>query len=540
VSSTNPSPTPFELPDAIAAAGEAEPTSWWARPCGGRDVLALALPLVVQSAFWSVMWFVDRLYLSWYSPEATAAALPGGMFHWVLICLPTGIASYVNTFVAQYHGAGRPKRIGVAVNQGIWFGWITVPLFLLAIPVAPWLFWLVGHDPAMQKLEVIYFQVLALGAGAVVISNAQSSFYTGRGFTGIVMLVNAGGTLLDIALEYAFIFGAFGLPEMGIAGAALTTVISNWATVLAFWWLMRRPQEREPFNLDDSHWDWEIIRRLIRFGLPSGLPQLIEGGAFTILTNAVAAVSLVAAAATSLAFTINAVAFVPMIGLNIAVSTIVGQKLGENRPDLAERATWTAMAMAMGYTGLCAMLYLIVPDWFLILHTLFADDASFPAVRQTTIGLLWFVALYCFFDATQIVLVGALRGAGDTRFVLYNATLISVIAITEGLVLSRRFHWQESGYGLYGWWWVMTLWLLVLGITYLGRFKHGGWKNIRVIEPELPNEPDANAVSAPPSGSHALRGNPLLDALRPAPLHDAERLDVRSHAERGNENTMEA
>jgi MATE family multidrug resistance protein len=218
-----------------------EPASWWSRPCGGRDVLAIALPLVVQTSFWSIMWFIDRLYLSWYSQEATAAALPGGMYHWVLICLPTGIASYVNTFVAQYHGAGRPARIGVAVKHGIWFGWATVPLFLLVIPLAPWLFSLTGHTPAMQRLEVIYFQVLALGAGAVVISNAQQSFYMGRGFTGIVMLVNCGATLLDIALEYAFIFGAWGFPELGIAGAALTTVISNWAAVVVFWLLMRRP-----------------------------------------------------------------------------------------------------------------------------------------------------------------------------------------------------------------------------------------------------------------------------------------------------------
>jgi multidrug resistance protein, MATE family len=464
---------------------------WWSRQCGGREVVAIALPLVVQSCFWSIMWFIDRLYLSWYSQEATAAALPSGMYHWVLICLPVGIASYVNTFVAQYYGAGRLQRIGVAVRQGIWFGWATVPLFLLFIPLAPWLFSWTGHTAEIQRLEVIYFQVLALGAGAVVISNAQSSFYSGRGLTGVVMLVNCAGTLLDIALEYAFIFGAWGLPEMGIAGAALTTAISNWLTVLLFWLLMRRRAEREQFGLDDKHIDWEIVRRLVRFGLPSGLPQLIEGSAFTLLTNAVASVGLVAGAATSLAFTVNAVAFVPMIGLNIAVSILVGQKLGENRPDLAERATWTAMALGMLYTGVFAVLYLTIPDWFLIMHTAFADDASFPAVRETTIVLLRFVALYCFFDAAQIMLVGALRGAGDTRFVLANASVISILAIFAGKYLEKQFQWLESGFGLYGWWWVMTGWLLVLGVTYLLRFCQGRWKSMRVIEPELIDEPAA-------------------------------------------------
>ena len=496
----NPSPADAHQAQQPAA------TDWWSRPCGGRDVLAVALPLVVQTCFWSIMWFIDRLFLTWYSPEATAAALPGGMYHWTMICLPVGIASYANTFVAQYYGAGHHRRIGNAVNQGIWLGWVTVPLFLLAIPLAPWLFSGVGNA-AIQRQEALYFQVLALGAGAVVISGAQSSFYTGRGLTGIVMLVNCAGTLLDISLEYTFIFGAFGFPRLGIAGAALTTAISNWATVLMFWLLMRRPHERQQFGLDDNHFDWDLFRRLIRFGLPSGLPQLVEGLAFTMLTNSVAEVGVIAGAATSIAFTVNAVAFVPMIGLNIAVSTLVGQKLGENRPDLAERATWTALIMGMAYTGLFALLYLAIPDWFLILHTAFADETNFEAVRGTTIVLLRFVALYCFFDATQIMLVGALRGAGDTCFILLATGLISAIAVTIGRVSERLFHWTERGIGLWGWWWVLTVWILALGIVYFLRFLGGKWKTMRVIEPELAEtvnvgwDKAAPAADGPPSVS---------------------------------------
>lgn len=471
----------------IPASGDV-PNSWWTRPCGGREVLAIALPLVVQSCFWSVMWFVDRLFLTWYSPEATAAALPGGMYHWTMICLPVGIASYVNTFVAQYHGAGRWQRIGSAVQHGIWFGWATVPLFLLAIPAAPWLFAGTASSPAVERLEVLYFQVLALGAGAVVIAGAQSSFYTGRGLTGIVMFVNCAGTILDVSLEYVFIFGAFGFPRLGIAGAALTTVISNWATVLMFWLLMRRQPERQQYGLTHGRWDLGFLKRLVRFGLPSGLPQLIEGAAFTVLTNAVAKVGLIAGAATSIAFTINAVAFVPMIGLNIAVSTLVGQKLGENRPDLAARATWTAMILGMGYTGLFAVLYLIIPSWFLTAHVALASDPSFPEVRETTILLLRFVALYCFFDAMQIMLIGALRGAGDTRFILLASGAISIVAVAAGRIGERVFRWHDLGIGLWGWWWILTGWIFALGLVYLARFLGGKWREMRVIEPELTAE----------------------------------------------------
>jgi MATE family multidrug resistance protein len=461
-----------------------DPTDWWNRPCGGREVLAVALPLIVQTCFWSIMWFIDRLFLTWFSKEATAAALPGGMYHWTMICLPAGIASYANTFVAQYYGAGRKQRVGNAVQQAIWFGWLTVPLFLLSIPLAPRLFAGTSDNPSIVAQEVIYFQVLALGAGAAVITGAQSCFYTGRGLTAIVMLVNCLGTLLDISLEYTFIFGAFGFPRLGIAGAGLTTAISNWATVLMFWLLMRRPKERAEFGLDDHHFDWSLFRRLIRFGLPSGLPQLVEGLAFTLLTISIARSGDIAGAATSIALTINAIAFVPMIGLNITVTTLVGQKLGENRPDLAERATWTAMILGMVYTGLFAALYLSIPDGFLLLHTAFAAE-DFPAVRAATVILLRFVALYCFFDSTQIMLIGALRGAGDTRFIMLATSLISIVSVTLGWICEDNFQWRENGVALWGWWWILTGWIFALGLVYFLRFIGGKWQQMRVIEPEI-------------------------------------------------------
>jgi MATE family multidrug resistance protein len=248
---------------------------------------------------------------------------------------------------------------------------------------------------------------------------------------------------------------------------------------------MRRPAERQQFGLDDNHFDWDLFKRLVRFGLPSGLPQLVEGLAFTVLTISIASAGVIAGAATSIAFTINAVAFVPMIGLNIAVSTLVGQKLGENRPELAERATWTALQIGMVYTGLFAVLYLAIPDTFLMLHSTFASDENFSVVRTTTIILLRFVALYCFFDATQIMLVGALRGAGDTRFILGATSLTAILFVAIGHLGEQAFQWHTRGIGLWAWWWVMTLWIFALGVIYFLRFLGGKWKSMRVIEPEL-------------------------------------------------------
>jgi MATE family multidrug resistance protein len=102
--------------------------------------------------------------------------------------------------------------------------------------------------------------------------------------------------------------------------------------------------------------------------------------------------------------------------------------------------------------------------------------------------------MYCFFDALQIVFVGALRGAGDTRFILLNTSCISLLAIATGYWLQDQFDWKETGYALYGWWWVLTGWLLALGVTYVLRFEQGRWKTMRVIEPDLNVESPAGAT----------------------------------------------
>lgn len=470
---------------SLSVAPEGSDGNWWTRPCGGREVLSLALPLVISTGFWSLMLFIDRMFLTWYSQEAMSAALPAAMTHWALVCLPMGIASFVNSFVAQYHGARRPRQIGLIVAQGVWLGWIFTPLFLISIPLAPYLFPLEGNE-AVARQEIIYFQVLAFGAPAIVINSARSAFYTGRGLMRVVMLVDIGGTLVNVVLDYVLIFGHFGAPEMGIAGAAWATVISHWFTALVLWLLMRDRSDREEFGLDVNRFDAGLFWRLLKYGGPSGLPLLVEAFAFAMLTRYVAGIGVTEGAATSLAFNVNALAFVPVIGLGIAVSTLVGQRLGEGRADLAARATWTAQVIGLVYTLAFGCLYILVPDVFMMAHAAYARQEEFRQIRETVVILLRFVALYCLLDALQMIFVGALKGAGDTRFIFVATSIISL-----GSVVIGRVGQLEFGWGLYGWWWVITGWIFALAVTYLCRFLFGRWQEMRVIEPELsPAESD--------------------------------------------------
>jgi MATE family multidrug resistance protein len=472
------------------------PTNWWTRTCGGRDVLKLALPLVISTASWSLMNFCDRMFLLWHSTREMAAAMPAGMLYFTILCLPLGIALYVNAFVAQYQGAKRPERIGAAVWHGVRVGVLVYPFFLATIPLAPAFFRMVGHTPEIAALEAVYYQVLVFGSGGHLIGAALSTFFTGRGETRTVMMVSVSASLLNVALDYAWIFGNFGFPELGIEGAAWATVVSLWFRCFVFLWLMMRPANREKYQLvEGRRFDPVLFRRLLRYGGPNGLQFLVEIGAFAVFILLVGRLGENAMAATTLAFNVNALAFVPLMGLGVALTTMVGQQLGRNRPDMAAQATWTSLSMAMGYMGIMATLYLLVPNVFLMGHAAGTTPEAFGDIRQSAVVLLRFVAAYCLFDALNIVFASAIKGAGDTHFILRTNLILAPMPVI-GAWLGITY----LGFGLIWCWLMVTGWVCALGVVYMVRFLQGHWREMRVIEPRRAIEEDIelDETYAPP------------------------------------------
>lgn len=461
---------------------------WWSRRCGGASVMALALPLVLSTASWTIMHFIDRVFLTWHSTEAIAAAMPAGMTHFAAICLPLGIAGYANTFVAQYFGAHQPRRIGALVWQGIHLGLLSVPVYLATISFAPNFFDWVGHPVVVRQYEVDYFQSMAYGAGAAVIAAAMASLFTGIGQTRVVMAVDIAASALNVLLDYLLIFGYAGLPELGIVGAGIATSIAQWSKVLAYALIMALPAYRQPYALfENCRFQPRLAYQLLRYGGPSGLQVLIEVVAFTLVSFQMGRLGEVALAATTIAFSINAIAFVPMLGLGIAVSTMVGQQLGAGRPRMAERATWTSLTIGAVYTTVIGAWYLIFPDAFLMAHAAGSSE-DFQQLRQTCYHLLRFVAAYCVLDMVQIVFASAIKGAGDTRFVLSATVAVSPVPVI--LAWWGVEHWQ---WGLSALWWVVTIWIWALGAIYFARFHFGPWRGMRVIDSPVPVEKAAAA-----------------------------------------------
>ncbi len=454
----------------------------WSAEGGYGEVLRLAWPLILSNSVWTLEITADRMMLSWYSSEAVAASMAGILIFWTPLILLQSTANYAMTFVAQYLGAGRPHRIGPVVWQALYFSLFSGLAFFALVPLAPWIIAIGEHSPELQELEIIYFETMAWGAMPFILVAAVSGFFAGRGDSWTVLWINTVGFVLNVVLDYAWIFGRWGFPELGIAGAGWSNVIGTWVSAIFGLALMFRPRfAREFHTLSGWRFDRALFARLMRFGLPSGLQWMLDGLAFTAFILYVGRFGPAELAATSITFTINMVAVLPMLGMAQAVSVLVGQRLGQDRPDLAERSTWSGFQLAWSFMTLVAALYVLAPGLFLML---FASDQSpekWAAVAVLVPALLRFVAVYSLFDSMNLIFSFALKGAGDTRFV----TIISLVLAWPMMVLPTYFAWKE-GWGLYWAWAFASVYVIAIALVFLWRFRQGKWKSMRVIESAPP------------------------------------------------------
>lgn len=457
--------------------------SLWARPAGYRDVLRIAVPLALSTGSWSIQHFVDRMFLSWYSTAALAASPPAGMFAFTVMSFFVGTASYTNAFVAQYHGAGRSRRVGPAIWQAIYFT-LAAGLFLMLFGrLGDGIFRLVGHEAQIRDLESRYFRIIMLAAVFPVYNNALSAYFTGLGRTWPVMWVNATITGVNLTLDYALIFGNWGFPELGIEGAAWATNIANGCGAVVYSTLVfSKRANREHATRSGWRFDRDLFRRLMRFGAPSGLHLMLEIMAFSFFYFIMGRIGTKELAATVLAFQINTLAFLPMLGFGFATTAMVGQWLGRNKPDLAARATWSSFHLTFAYMATIASLYVVAPSLFIYPFASKADPAQFAEVARLARLILFFVAAYLVFDTMNVIFAAALKGAGDTRFVMSTSVALawSVMVLPAWLLAER------AGGGVFIAWTFCAAYICILGLVFLARFLRGKWRTMRVIERPTP------------------------------------------------------
>jgi MATE family multidrug resistance protein len=452
----------------------------------------MAWPLIVSNGFMTLQVTIDRIFLSRHSSDEVAAAMPAVMLFWTVFALPQNTVSYVTSFVAQYIGANRPERVGPAVWQALYLSVAAGLGFFAFLPLAPGLMALGGHTEHFQELEVVFFNCLCWSALPALIVATVSGFFAGHGHSGTVLIINAVGFTVNATLDYAWIFGNWGFPELGIAGAGWATVAGNVVSAvfgLALFW--RRRWRVEYQTLEGWPFDPTLMRRLLYFGVPNGFQWALDGLAFSMFVLLIGRLGPVELAATSIAVTLNLLAFLPTMGVGQAVGILVGQRLGEDRPDIAERTTWTGFRLGWLLMVVIALLYVLLPGPLLDLFHGANEGEHWLAISATVPVLLRFVAVYCLFDSMNLVFSFALRGAGDTLFVTIAALSLSWPLMVVPTWAAWYYQW-----GLYWAWTFASAYIIVLGFALLARFRGGRWKSMRVIEPVAMDQPTEVHVEA--------------------------------------------
>ncbi|MEW6171446.1 MAG: MATE family efflux transporter [Bacillota bacterium] len=454
----------------------------WSREGGYSEFLSIAMPLILATGMWSLQQFIDRVFLTWYSPAAVAASMPAGMLNFSLTCVFLGTVSYVDTFVAQYYGAGRNRMIGPAVWQGIYIAAIGGLILLAIAPFSRQIFQFIGHSKPVLENEIVYFRILCMGTFPALASAALAGFYAGRGKTWTLMWVNIAGTAVNVVLDYCLIFGHWGFPGWGMKGAAVATVLSGCFTLTAYLVLISKNSYRKEYNSLHWHVNRPLLARILRFGFPNGIHFLVDMAGFTAFILIMGSLGTIKLAATNIAFNINTVAFMPMLGSGIAVSVLVGQYLGKERPELAERSVYSGFHITFLYMAFISLLYVVAPGIFIMPFASNAAPESFASIKELVIVLLRFVAIYSLFDTMNIIFSSAVKGAGDTHYVMRMMLVVSLfVLIVPSYVALILLH-----KGLYAGWGIASAYVIILGLAFLYRFLNGKWKSMRVIESNAP------------------------------------------------------
>jgi MATE family multidrug resistance protein len=294
-----------------------------------------------------------------------------------------------------------------------------------------------------------------------------------------IMIALLSANLVNVVANWIFIFGNLGAPALGVVGAAWATVFSSAYMALFLIgaaWLHDRDEDggmlRIPLKPQSA-----VLKRLVGLGLPAAIQLLLEMGVFGLATMLAARLTATALAAHQIAINVASVTYMVPLGISSAAAVRVGQAIGRGDPPGAGSAGWTALALGAGFMSLSATVFVSVPYWIV---RAFTHEAALLAAG---VSLLYIAAVFQLFDGIQVVAIGALRGAGDTRTpMIWNAVGYWLIGLPVGYYLCF-----VTGYGVVGLWIGLSLGLIVVGSILLAAWARRAARWMR----ESPTAPPA-------------------------------------------------
>ena len=444
-----------------------------------RAMMSLATPLFIAQLAQMGTGVVDTIMAGRYS-SMDLAAIAIGYNIWLPIYLVSlGIMLAVTSIVAQHFGAGRVAEIRRLLPQAFWvalaLGLVTAPLCYFPGPILEQL----SLDPETFAKSKGYLQAVAFGLPGAALFQALRCHVQGVGIIRPFAIASVIGFFANIPLNYMFIYGHWGVPEMGAPGCGWATAISMWLgpALIAFYTVRSRALRD---YLPAPRWYWPErapIVEILNVGAPIGATFFFEMAVFSVIGLMIASVSNAEVAAHQIAINIYDIVYMPLISIGSAMATRIGHGIGRGEMPAVKASLYCGLLVSVVFCVFMAVVLLWLPDPVARIYT---EDEG---IRQIAVGLLQLAILFIGIDMVAVITSFGLRAFKDTRFPFLVMTIAYwMVALPLGYQLGLRDTGSDL-YGALGFWWAMIAGIVVASIL-------TGWRLSVWLKRPLAPDPD--------------------------------------------------
>ncbi|SLN21808.1 MATE family efflux transporter [Pseudooctadecabacter jejudonensis] len=428
-------------------------------------LLKLGLPLVGANVAGFSIHMTDTIMLGWYSVTSLAASTVATSLWFILFIIGAGFGRAVTPMVAEAIELGDETRARRVTRMALWLSAIYAALLIPVLMFGEQILLLMGQEAVVAQQGGLYLQIAVLGMFPAMAAQVMRSYLGALELTAVQLWITLAALVANAVVNYALIFGNLGAPELGIAGAAIASIVVQLVQMIA---LMIYVQLKKPeAELFRRIWksDNEAMRQVFRLGLPIGLTSFAEGGLFAGSSVMMGWIGEVELAAHGIALQLTAFMFMFHVGMAEAATIRSSRHYGARNEGELRRGAKTAYAVSLSFGVLVVAVFLAVPatlvGWFID-----PTDPARDAVLALGVVLLMLSALFQFVDAAQIVALSVLRGVQDTRVPMWLACLSYwVIGIPASYVMAFPLGW-----GAQGLWLGLTVGLGVAAVLLSARF----------------------------------------------------------------------
>lgn len=438
------------------------------------DVIRIAWPSMVELLLTQLASMVDLMMVgqlgAWALTSVGLTTQPKFLFMTVFQAMNVGATA----MVARYKGAGRPDKANLVMRQALMMTFLgAVVMSFIGYFTSEWMVQFMGATDAESLAGgTIYLQIQMIGFVPMALTTAITAVLRGVGDSRTAMIYNVVANVVNVIFNYFWIYGHMGFPAMGVAGASLATILGQFvAMLMAFYAVMRHNSGYLHLQLRDGFRpDKETIGAIFKVGFPAMVEQLVMRAGMIIYSKTVASLGTVAFATHQVCMNIQALSFMNGQAFGVSATSLVGQCLGKRRPDMAEEYSRRTRRVGMIVSLFLAACFVLFSHQIVALYN---DEPEIVSLGGT---ILMFIAFIQPFQASQFILAGVLRGAGDTRATAV-ITFMTVLLVRPGLavLMIYVFHW-----GLPGAWVALAADQLLRSFLVWLRYNAGKWKTIKV------------------------------------------------------------